>query len=186
METEFEFVSIPTEFSSLMGIPDAGTRIFRAEGDHTQMRRWFDALCEHIGPCVSPGGAAVYAKVSRAAVYKRMKAGGLTAFCFHITGKTKTIFGREKKLKEWPLVYIPVVECKAWGAELNERAARIEANRGTSEDETALDEADVENTEANLDPSFVVYDPRDRKRRDVKYTQREKPIEATQEREHGT
>lgn len=100
MATEFKFVAIPEAFARLIGVADDGTRIFRAEGNHAAMRRWFDALCEYIGPCVSPGGAAVYAKVSRAAVYKRMKAGGLTAFCFHIIGKTKTIFGKEKKLKE--------------------------------------------------------------------------------------
>src|SRR5437764_1479428 len=127
------FVRIPEDFAQLMGVPDQGTRIFRAEGSHSEMRRWFDALCEHIGPCVSPGGAAVYAKVSRAAVYKRMKAGGLTAFCFHIIGKTKTIFGNEKRLKERPLIYIPVAECKAWGAELDKRAAQIKANRATSD-----------------------------------------------------
>src|SRR4029077_15046464 len=169
MATEFKFVAIPEAFARLIGVADDGTRIFRAEGNHAAMRRWFDALCEYIGPCVSPGGAAVYAKVSRAAVYKRMKVGGLTAFCFHIIGKTKTIFGREKKLKEWPLVYIPVSECKAWGAELEERGARIEANRGTVEDEAALDEANREDTNANLDPSFVFYDPKDKKRKDIKY-----------------
>jgi hypothetical protein len=169
MTTEFEFVPIPGEFAKVAGVPDEGTRMFRAEGDHAAMRRWFDALCQHVGPCVSPGGAAVYAKVSRAAVYKRMKAGGLTAFCFHITGKTKTIFGKERKLKEWPLCYIPSSECKAWGAELEERGARIEADRGTIEDEAALDQADVENTDANLDPSFVFFDPKDKRRKDIKY-----------------
>jgi hypothetical protein len=169
MTTDLRFIDIPKAFAGLIGSADDGTRIFRAQGDHLQMRRWFDALCEHIGPAVSPGGAAVYAKVSRAAVYKRMKAGGLTAFCFHITGKTKTIFGREKKLKEWPLVYIPVSECQAWGAELEERGARIEANRGTVEDDAALDEAGPEDTDDNLDPSFVYYDPKDKKRKDIKY-----------------
>lgn len=79
------------------------------------MRRWFDSLCEHIGPAVSPCGAAVYAGVTRAGVYKRMQTGGITAFCFYLAGKKKTLFGGEKKLKQWPLVYIPVVECKAWG-----------------------------------------------------------------------
>jgi len=181
MITDFPLVEIPPEFGRLIGTADQGTRMFRAEGSHAEMRRWFDALCEHIGPAVSPGGAAVYAKVSRAAVYKRMKAGGLTAFCFHITGKTKTLSGREKKLKELPVVYIPVAECKAWGAELDERSARIEANRGTSEDEAALDQADVENTDANLDASFVLYDPKDRKRRDVKYIQRGNPIRDEEE-----
>jgi hypothetical protein len=167
MITEFPFVSIPEEFANLAGPQDGGTRIFRAQGDHMEMRRWFDTLCEHIGPCVSPGGAAVYAKVSRAAVYKRMKSGGLSAFCFHITGKTKTVFGREKKLKEWPLVYIPVSECKAWGADLDGRAARIEANRGTAEDEAALTEAEVDEDHPN--PDFIFYDPKDKKRKDIKY-----------------
>jgi hypothetical protein len=67
----------------------------------------------------------VYANVSRAAVYKRMKAGGLTAFCFHITGKTRTLFGNEKNLKELPLIYVPVEECKAWGIDLERRAGRV-------------------------------------------------------------
>jgi hypothetical protein len=167
MTTDFQFVVIPKEFGRLVGVADEGTRIFRAEGNHSKMRQWFDALCEHIGPAVSPGGAAVYAKVSRAGVYKRMKAGGLTAFCFHITGKTKTIFGKEKKLKEWPLCYIPVSECKAWGAELEARLSRIEADRGTAEDEAALDEAEVD--EEHADPAFVFYDPKDKARKDVKY-----------------
>jgi len=112
-----------------MGLPDGGTRIYRAEGNHSQMRRWFDGLCQHIGPCVSPGGAAIYAKVSRAAVYKRMKAGGLTAFCFKITAKTRTLSGNEKKLKELPLIYIPVEECKAWSVDLDLRGARRREHR---------------------------------------------------------
>ena len=75
MKTEWPFLQIPEAFAALMGAADEGTRIYRAEGDHAAMQRWFDALCEYIGPCVSPGGAAVYAGVSRAGVYKRMKAG---------------------------------------------------------------------------------------------------------------
>jgi hypothetical protein len=181
MATEFKSVVIPEAFARLIGVADDGTRIFRAEGNHAAMRRWFDALCEYIGPCVSPGGAAVYAKVSRAAVYRRMKAGGLTAFCFHIIGKTKTIFGKEKKFKEWPLVYIPVAECKAWGAELDERGARLEANRGTQEDEAALEEAEFD--EDGPRPDFVHYDPNDKRRRDVKYMTGKRRIEETEETE---
>jgi hypothetical protein len=167
MATKFEFCSIPDAFAVLAGTPDEGTRIFRAEGDHAAMRRWFDALCEYIGPAVSPGGAAVYAGVTRAGVYKRMEAGRITAFCFHLIGKKKTLFGGEKKLKQLPLVYIPVAECKAWGAELEERAARLNALKGTPEDEAAFDEADPGID--NPDPSFVHYDPKDKRRRDVRY-----------------
>ncbi len=134
-----------------MGVPDGGTRIYRAEGNHSQMRQWFDGLCLHIGPCVSPGGAAIYAKVSRAAVYKRMKAGGLTAFCFKITAKTRTLFGNERKLKELPLIYIPYEECKAWSVDLDLRAARVDVDRGTAEDGSAL-EQQTDDDEENPSP----------------------------------
>ena len=142
MTTQFAFAPLPPELASLIGIPDEGTRIFRAQGDRKAMREWFDAVCEHIGPAMSPGGAAMIAGVSRAGVYKRMKAGGLTAFCFHMTGTKKTWLGKDRKLKRYALVYIPVSECKAWGAELDERAARLNANAGSEEDEEALVEAD--------------------------------------------
>ncbi len=131
------------------------------------MRKWFNALCEHIGPAMSPGGAAMLAGVSRAGVYKRMKAGGLTAFCFHITGDKKTWLGRDRKLKQYALVYIPVSECKAWGAELDERAARLKANTGSADDETALLDADP--GEKNPSHLFLHHDPKDKGRRDVKY-----------------
>lgn len=167
MKTGFEYTAIPKAFATLAGTPDEGTRIFRMEGDHAAMRRWFNSLCEHIGPAVSPGGAAVYAGVSRAGVYKRMKAGGLTAFCFHITGDKKTWLGGNKKLKQWALVYIPVSECKAWRRELEERLARMEAQRGTEEDEAAIDEADP--GEDNPSHAFLHYDPKDRNKRAVRY-----------------
>src|SRR5205823_6401043 len=140
MITDDGMVVIPPAFEHLMGVPEGGTRIYRADGNHSQMRRWFDGMCQHIGPCVSPGGAAVYAKASRAAVYKRMKAGGLTAFCFRITAKTRPLFGNEKKLKELPLIYIPVEECKAWSVDLDLRAARVDPGHGTAEDESALEQ----------------------------------------------
>jgi hypothetical protein len=139
MITNDGMVVIPPAFEHLIGVADEGTRIYRAEGNHSQMRQWFDGLCLHIGPCVSPGGAAIYAKVSRAAVYKRMKAGGLTAFCFKITAKTRTLFGNEKKLKELPLIYIPYEECKAWSVDLDLRAARVDMDR-RAEDGSALDQ----------------------------------------------
>ncbi len=121
--------------------------------------------------------AAVYAGVTRAGVYKRMKTGGLTAFHFHIVGKTKTIFGKERILKQLPVCYIPVSECKAWGAELEERAERLNAGTGGEDDEAALDEADPGID--NPDPAFIHYDPKDRGRRDVRY------VDTVPEREHN-
>jgi hypothetical protein len=177
METTSTLVQIPQSFAVLAGSPDAGTRIFRAEGTHDEMTVWFDALCEHIGPAVSPGGAAVYSGTTRPGVYKRLNAGKMTAFCFHITGKKKTLFGGEKKLKELPLVYIPVSECKAWKAELEQRSARIIASKErveSEEDSAALDEAEGDGHTAKMH-DFLNFDPKDKGKRGVKYVGRIKP-----------
>src|SRR5919204_2154473 len=110
--SSFGFVPIPPALEHLVGIAATGTRIYRSKGDQTALRHWLDGLCHHIGPCLSPGSAALYIGVSRAAVHKRMHAGGLTAFCFYLIA--------EKKPKQFPLVYIPLAECKAWRAQLEE------------------------------------------------------------------
>ena len=39
--------------------------MFRAEGSHAAMQEWFDAVSEHVGPYVFPGGAAVYTGITR-------------------------------------------------------------------------------------------------------------------------
>ena len=171
METTFPNVKIPIEIARLIGRPDPGTRIFRREGTETEMRDWFDKLCEHIGPCVSPGGAAVYAGVTRAGVNKRLKAGKLTIFCFYTIEKTKTLFGKEKTIKDFPSGYIPVSECRAWRKELEERIERIEARKGpnpmTADDEAAL--AEAEGDDGDVDADFLNYDPHDKKRKGVRY-----------------
>lgn len=131
------------------------------------MVKWFDELCSLLRVTVSPGGAAVYAGVTREGVYKRMRAGRLTAFCFHLTKKKKTIFGGEKILKAEPIVYLSVPECQAWRAELEERAARIEATKQmTAEDDAAFEEADGEHTDRMHD--FLSNDPADKRRKKVR------------------
>jgi hypothetical protein len=171
METYFPYIKIPMEFARLIGRPDPGTRIFRREGTVEEMREWFDKLCEHIGPTVSPGGAAVYAGVTRAGVNKRLKAGKLTIFCFYTIEKTKTLFGKEKTIKDFPSGYIPVSECKAWRKELEERIQRIEARKGpnpmTPDDEAALAETDGD--EEDMKSDFLNYDPHDKRRKGVRY-----------------
>jgi hypothetical protein len=167
MVTEVVPIRIPDAFLALAGIADGGRRILRAEGDYEKMTRWFDALCQHIGPCVSPGGAAVYAGVTRAGVYKRLRAGKLTAFCFHITQDKQTLFGGKKTLKKEPLVYIPVEECQAWRKELEGRAARIEATKvATPDDEAAF--AETQGDEKDLNPGFLENDPGDKRRKGVR------------------
>jgi hypothetical protein len=174
METPPYTIQIPPAFAAIAGEPDPKTRIFRTGGTHDEMTAWFDALCEHIGPTVSPGGAAVYSGTTRPGVYKRLRAGKMTAFCFHIMGKKKELFGGEKKLKELPLVYIPVSECKAWKAELEQRSARIVASKErveSAEDSAAFDEAETdEHTDRMHD--FLHYDPKDKGKRGVRYVEK--------------
>ena len=167
MRTKAKLTAIPEHFLPVAGVPDPGTRIYRREGSYDEMVIWFDALCEHIGGCVSPGGAAVYAGVTRAGVYKRLKAGKLTAFCFHITKEKQTLFGGKRLLKEEPLVYIPSAEAKSWRLELEARATRLEKLRAImEEDEAALEETD--GNEADWNHEFLAKDPKDKGRKGVR------------------
>ena len=60
-------------------------------GMEDEMSAWFDAITEICKPegSVSPGGAAGYARVSRAGIHKRLKEGRLTAFLFHVMKESK-------------------------------------------------------------------------------------------------
>lgn len=127
MARHFPFVDVPSELELVVGTPDTGTRIYRREGAEEDVGQWFDILCEMYDNLVSPGGVSMYAPASRAAVYKRLQEGNLTAFAFHSTTSRKAIFTKKKRLtRSTPIVYIPVSECKAWGEELKDRMARKE------------------------------------------------------------
>lgn len=122
MKTEFPFVSVPDHLRPLIGEPDSpGTRMYHQFGTEDEMYKWFEAVVEICKPdgSVSPGGAAGYARVSRAGVHKRLKEGRLTAFRFNII-KDSRLFKNKMVLAEGrtPYTYIPVSECKAWRAEL--------------------------------------------------------------------
>ncbi len=167
MTTKPLLTEIPPDLLRLAGEPDPGTRIYRREGSSDEMAEWFDKVCVPLNALVSPGGAAVYAQVSREGVYKRMRAGKLTAFCFHITKEKKTFFGGKKILKVEPIVYVSVPECQAWRKELEERSARIEATKtATPEDDEAFEEAEGEHTPTMHE--FLNKDPKDKKRKNVR------------------
>lgn len=156
------FTKIPDAFKMLAGTREPGTRIYRREGTNEEMVQWFDALCEHIGPTVSPGGAASYARVTRAGVHKRLKSGNLTAFCFHIRGKWTNFLGREKQYKRLALVYIPVKECQEWRIELESRQHPLDAEARIAAEEALGDES-------SEDGSFLEVDPKDKGKRGVHY-----------------
>ncbi len=63
----------------------------------------------------------MYAHVSRAAVYKAINEGRLTAFGFHLVTESRSVFGFKRKIRENPYVYVPVSEAKAWGDIISEK-----------------------------------------------------------------
>jgi hypothetical protein len=155
MSTEFQLVEIPERLLPIIGEADPGTRIFRQAGTKKECGRWFDALCEYINGTVSPGGVNMYVKVSRAATYKRIKEGRLTAFCFHEVEKQKRLFGGVKEVRTSPYIYVPVSEAKSWGQELE---ARLNAGE-------KLYREDIEGEEPDFKGEFFEWDSKWRKKR---------------------
>jgi hypothetical protein len=122
MNREFPFVKVPDRLLPFVGEPDPGTRLYRRYGTQEDYRAWFSAVSKICKPegLVSPGGAAGYARVSRAGVHKRLKEGRLTAFIFHEIKDLKFLKGRKTLVdgRSPSSGYVPVSECKAWAAEL--------------------------------------------------------------------
>ena len=124
---DIEPVSIPTELRGVLGRPDPGTRCWRWFGTEQEMRGWFDAVMATCAPdgAVSPGGVAMYARVSRAGVHKRMTQGRITAFMFHqVDGVTR--WTKREKLAlggRATQCYMPVSECRSWAALLENMTA---------------------------------------------------------------
>ena len=90
---------------------------------------WWDVVCEISGDegSLSPGGVSMYANVSRAGVYKRMKEGRITAFLYHEVKGVGGIFSRHEILDCFmPYTYIPGIEIRRWGEYINSRLTRDE------------------------------------------------------------
>jgi hypothetical protein len=132
MSTSFPFVEVPEELLAVVGRRERDTRIYRKSGPEEEGGYWFDVICDKFGPLISPGGVSMYAPVSRAAVHKRMKEGKLTCFLYHNSYRKRGIFGNKREVRESNMSYVPVIECKAWGKEIMERA--IELGKVTREE----------------------------------------------------
>ncbi len=121
MPSDFPFVKIPSDQLHHFGKRDPETRVYRREGTQEECAEWFDKVMELAGHAVSPGGVCMYAHVSRAAVYKAINEGRLTAFGFHLVTESRSVFGFKRKIRENPYVYVPVSEAKAWGDIISEK-----------------------------------------------------------------
>lgn len=128
----FPFLEIPENLKNIIGVPDPGTRLYRAYGSEDDCRKWMDTvfdLCSGDG-CTSPGGAAGYAKVTRPGVHKKLKTGGLTGFVYHIT-QDSILFKGKKKLSAnaFFYCYIPRSELRAWADELEKKRDKSEVEK---------------------------------------------------------
>lgn len=152
-------VGVDGDLAKVVGKPDAGTRIYRAEGDDEAYMLWWDRLCSYFPRgLVSPGGACPYAGVSRAAVHRAMREGRLTVFAFHPIKEQRGIFGSRVE-RSSPYVYLPVVELKAWRMELEERIGRQRAEGATlAKIERQLQE-ELEGKKPDWDAWFLLEHP---------------------------
>ncbi len=125
MNDDFPYVGIKPGLKQVIGKKAPGTRMYKASGTQEDYVAWFDAIIRHVGPCVSPGGAAARAHVTRAAVYKRMKEGRITAFMFYAPEDNKRLpkLLRIFRAVDIPYCYIPVSECQAWGEDMATRTS---------------------------------------------------------------
>jgi hypothetical protein len=157
METDFPYLQVTTpERKKLVGKLDKGTRIYRREGTFKESGDWCVAMDEVFDDkFVSPGGVCMFVPVSRAAVYKRINEGRLTALFFHVVHDERTFFGNVRKAKATPFVFVPVSECQAWAKEIEEKRGLVETI-GRSDESQEL----------------PLKDPEDRKKKNVRYTQK--------------
>lgn len=126
MAEDFPFLEVPPwAQEALGGEPDPGTRFYRAEGPEEGSGPWFEVVTAIAGPCVSPGGAVMFAPVTRGAVQRRIAEGKLTTFTYYVTSTRIGLFGAERKTREFPYVYIPASELKAWASELEKRIVKL-------------------------------------------------------------
>ena len=131
MTIRIEHIEIPKKLEKYLGKPADQTRMWETQGDTEAYRAWFHAVREVCGSrrtgrdsgCVSPGGASMYLRLSRAAVHMRIDAGKLTAFYFY--PEQKGLFGRPKVNKNNAYILIPMREIVQW-VENREKGAEDE------------------------------------------------------------
>ena len=91
----------------------------------------------------------MYARVSRAAVYKAINEGRLTAFGFHVVVESRSVFGFRRRVREMPYVFIPISEAKAWGELV---AEKLKARTLTKEEEPGwVDERNLDKLAAGME-----------------------------------
>lgn len=101
---------------------DEGTRVYREVSDAVNFQRWMDDVHEAFGTEVIPfEWVADYVGVSRAALHKRIKRGGLTVLVFEMRERVSGILGGVRDRMRCEYKYVPRSECDSWRKLLGSR-----------------------------------------------------------------
>jgi hypothetical protein len=107
---------------------DEGTRVYRETGSETWFTHWLgDVHFAFDGELIPFEWVADYVCVSRAALHKRVKNGGLTVLVYEMREWVSGILGGQRQRMRREYKYVPKKECDSWRELLRHR---------TFEDET--------------------------------------------------
>jgi len=131
METEIEFDPRIRNYAKYVQLGkshavvsvDQGTRIYREVGSSRNLEHWLRDVQKYFeGELVPFEWVADYVGVSRAALHKRVKRGGLTVLVFEMREWVSGILGgtRERMRREYK--FVPRSECDSWRELLLEQA----------------------------------------------------------------
>jgi len=127
---QFEFVKLPRKWKTTSAIEQLyeGTRWYVERGPITHFRHWHGELRDvYKGNLIPFSWVPDFVGVSRAALHKRARAGGLTVFTFIVTENSQTFLGgvraRDTRRR---YDYAVISECEAWRELLMEWAAQQE------------------------------------------------------------
>ena len=124
METEIRFDERIKRFEKLNFVVngksqfvnvDEGTRVYREVSDAVNFDRWMNDVHKSFGGEVIPfEWVADYVGVSRAALHKRIKRGGLTVLVFEMRERVSGILGGVRDRMRCEYKYVPRSECDSW------------------------------------------------------------------------
>lgn len=125
MPKHFPYTIVTDKLQWIAGDYDYETRSYHKHGEEGEVGYWYQALTEHVGPLVTPGMVNMYVPVTRTAVHRRLKSGGLTSFYFHSKPAKEGLFAGKKEPRESPFLFIPARECRWWAEEIKTKKARL-------------------------------------------------------------
>ena len=131
METDIEFdtrikryekrINMVNGIAAVVSI-DTGTRVYREIGPENTFVQWLNEVQDSFdGELIPFEWVADYVCVSRAALHKRIKRGGLTVLLYEMHENVSGLLGgiRQRMRREYK--YVPRTECDSWREVLTKR-----------------------------------------------------------------